>query len=157
MLVSISLLFPCLIYYCFSSTAQSSSCGPSQLVSSAESSSFLLSQQSSQDWFELNKSPREKLNEALHDLSSKEFGPIASQVSSPWEDLGKSSKYYYIQKAREAVMIVLSVIAPGQEEVLLKNISSLKTDYGPGDHITHQLKEAYYATSDKRPCKILFY
>ena len=47
-------------------------------------------------------------------------------------------------------MIVLSVIAPGQEEVLLKEISSLKTDVGPGDHITHQLKEAYYATSDKR-------
>ena len=40
-------------------------------------------------------------------------------------------------------MIVLSVIAPGQEEVLLKDISSLKTYVGPGDHITHQLKEAY--------------
>nr|XP_022288452.1 uncharacterized protein LOC111100657 [Crassostrea virginica] len=63
-----------------SCSTQSSSCGPSQLVSSAESSLFLLSQQSSQDWFELNKSPREKLNEALHDLSSKEFVPIASQV-----------------------------------------------------------------------------
>ena len=40
-------------------------------------------------------------------------------------------------------MIVLSVIAPGQEAVLLKDIRSLKTDVGPGDHITHQLKEAY--------------
>nr|XP_022312770.1 uncharacterized protein LOC111117830 [Crassostrea virginica] len=69
-----------------SCSTQSSCCGPSQLVSSAESSLFLLSQQSSQDWFELNRSPREKLNEALHDLSSKEFVPIASQVSSPWED-----------------------------------------------------------------------
>nr|XP_022310611.1 uncharacterized protein LOC111115971 [Crassostrea virginica] len=63
-----------------SCSTQSSCCGPSQLVSSAESSLFLLSQQSSQDWFELNKSPREKLNEALHDLSSKEFVPITSQV-----------------------------------------------------------------------------
>ena len=51
-----------------------------------------ISQQSSQDWLELNKSPRETLNEALHDLSSKEFVPIALQVSSPWEDLGKSFK-----------------------------------------------------------------
>ena len=46
-------------------------------------------------------------------------------------------------------MIVLSVIAPRQEEVLLKEISSLKTNVEPGDHITHQLKEAYYVTSDK--------
>ena len=53
-------------------------------------------------------------------------------------------------------MIVLSVIAPGQELVLLKEISSLETDVGPGDHITHQLKEAYYATSDKDGAKFFF-
>ena len=117
---------------------------------SVESSSCALSQQSSQDWFEKNKSPKDKFNEAFQRLTDNQFEPLKSQLNTPWKNLGKSARYYYSNKAKEAVLIVLGIIAPGQEEIVLSEISSKRSTKLDTDEITQQLIEAYHATSDKK-------
>lgn len=77
---------------------------------------------------EQNKTPKEKLNEALLRLSDNKFQPLKSQLTRPWSELAKSAKYYYISKAKEAVMIVLSIIAPGQEDTILSKLSPSSTN-----------------------------
>lgn len=108
---------------------------------------------SSQDWYEQNKTPKEKLNEALLRLSDNKFQPLKSQLTRPWSELAKSAKYmyYYISKAKEAVMIVLSIIAPGQEDTILSKLSPSSTNESDAtDKATQQLIEAYHVTADKK-------
>lgn len=79
------------------------------------------------------------------------FQPLKSQLTRPWSELAKSAKYYYISKAKEAVMIVLSIIAPGQEDTILSKLSPSSTDESDAtDKATQQLIEAYHVTTDKK-------
>ncbi|XP_062609789.1 uncharacterized protein LOC134271605 [Saccostrea cucullata] len=106
---------------------------------------------SSQDWYEKNKTPKEKLNEALQRLAGDQFQPLKSQLTRPWSELAKSAKYYYISKAKEAVMIVLSIIAPGQEDTILAKICPTSENESKEiDKATKQLIDAYHATSDRK-------
>lgn len=79
------------------------------------------------------------------------FQPLKSQLTRPWSELAKSAKYYYISKAKEAVMIVLSIIAPGQEDTILSKLSPSSTNESDAtDKATQQLIEAYHVTADKK-------
>ncbi|XP_061172966.1 uncharacterized protein LOC133182226 [Saccostrea echinata] len=84
-------------------------------------------------------------------FSGNQFQPLKSQLTRPWSELAKSAKYYYISKAKEAVMIVLSIIAPGQENTILAKICQTSENESKEiDKATQQLIEAYHATADKK-------
>lgn len=57
-------------------------------------------------------------------IHSKDFEPLKHQLCHPWPDTGKSSKSCYKKKAREMIFLVFSIIAPGQENVLLNAVQS---------------------------------
>lgn len=84
-------------------------------------------------------------------IIDNKFQPLKSQLTRPWSELAKSAKYYYISKAKEAVMIVLSIIAPGQEDTILSKLSpSFTNESDATDKATQQLIEAYHVTADKK-------
>lgn len=59
---------------------------------------------------------RQKLNEAVHSVSGGRYSPIMSTLDTTWDDVSNTQQCYYIHKAKEAVVNVLSVITPSQEE-----------------------------------------
>ncbi|VDI18965.1 Hypothetical predicted protein [Mytilus galloprovincialis] len=106
-------------------------------------------QNSSQDWYELQKTPREKLNAAMKILSES-FEPITSQLTKKWEETSKSARSYYTKKARECIELVLSIMAPCQEDILLEKIQINSTQEIKLDNMTASVMEAFQNTSDSR-------
>ena len=71
---------------------------------------------------ELQNEGRQKLNDALGNLTGGRFSPILSTLNASWEDISITQQKYYARKAREAVTVSLSVICPGQEKELWNSI-----------------------------------
>ncbi|CAC5384208.1 RNF1_2 [Mytilus coruscus] len=106
-------------------------------------------QNSSQDWYELQKTPREKLKSAMKILSES-FEPITSQLTKKWENTSKSARSYYTRKARECIELVLSIMAPCQEDILLEKIQINSTQEIKKDNMTASVMEAFQNSSDSR-------
>ncbi|VDH99001.1 Hypothetical predicted protein [Mytilus galloprovincialis] len=73
------------------------------------------------DWFHDQLTARDKFNQAMHTIS-KEFTPLRSQLSHDWDIIERRTKNYYLSKAVESINIVVSYIAPGQEDKILPDV-----------------------------------
>ena len=107
------------------------------------------SQESSQDWFQTQMSPREKLNLAMKQLTEN-FQPIECILSKPWNDLSKSSKRYYVNKGMECISVILNILAPGQEDTLLQSIVEDSNMSEEDWKTTKAVIDAYNNVSDTR-------
>ena len=67
---------------------------------------------------------RQKLNEAVHGISGGRYSPVMSTLNTTWEDVSDTQQRYYIRKAKETIATSLSVITPGQEELVWKAIQT---------------------------------
>ncbi|XP_068676859.1 uncharacterized protein [Montipora foliosa] len=63
-------------------------------------------------------SKRRKLDEAVYVISGGRYGPVMSTLNTTWDDVSNTQQRYYICKAIQAVATALSVITPGQEELI---------------------------------------
>nr|XP_022300732.1 uncharacterized protein LOC111108937 [Crassostrea virginica] len=103
-------------------------------------------QESSQDLIESHITPKERLNSAMKILS-KDYEPLKHQLSLSWSSICKRSKLYYMKKAREAIHLVLSIIAPGQESILLNAIQPRTEEV---DSTTKCVVDAYNHAANSR-------
>ncbi|KAK3095239.1 hypothetical protein FSP39_012015 [Pinctada imbricata] len=91
-------------------------------------------------------------------LLSEKFEPLQSQLTRPFESLGKSMKSYYLKKADECVHMVLGIIAPDQESVILSALQSktmkaetdITTLTAETDMTTKSIISAYHNAADGR-------
>ncbi|CAG2238635.1 unnamed protein product [Mytilus edulis] len=83
-------------------------------------------------------------------ILSESFEPITSQLTKKWEETSKSARSYYTKKARECIELVLSIMAPCQEDILLEKIQINSTQEIKLDNMTARVMEAFQNTSDSR-------
>ena len=76
------------------------------------------------DEMEDQNSKRQKLNEAVEDISGGRYSPVMSTLNTTWDDVSYTQQRYYIRKAKETIATSLSVIAPGQEEQMWAALQS---------------------------------
>ncbi|CAH3046708.1 unnamed protein product, partial [Porites lobata] len=76
------------------------------------------------DGMEEQNSKRQKLNEAVHSISSGRHSPVMSSLNTTWDDVSDTQQRYYIRKAKETIVTSLSVITPGQEELVWKALQT---------------------------------
>jgi len=67
---------------------------------------------------------RQKLNEAVSNISSGRYSPVMSTLNTAWDDVSDTQQRYYIRKAKETIASSLSVITPGQEELIWKALQT---------------------------------
>ena len=67
---------------------------------------------------EEQNSKRQKLNETVHCISDGRHSPLMSTLNTTWVDVSDTQQQYYIRKAKETLATALSVITPGQEELV---------------------------------------
>ena len=79
---------------------------------------------------------RDILNHAMLDLTNGSFKPICSTLNAPFSDITESQQNYYIRKAKEVVKETLSVICPGQEQQLWKNLKEKLVVGRVGDSVS---------------------
>ena len=76
------------------------------------------------DEMEEQNSKRQKLNEAVHSISGGRYSPVMSTLNTTWDDVSDTQQRYYIRKAKETIATSLSVITPGQEELVWKALQT---------------------------------
>ena len=76
------------------------------------------------DEMEDQNSKRQKLNEAVEDISGGRYSPVMSTLNTTWDDVSYTQQRYYIRKAKETIATSLSIIAPGQEEQMWAALQS---------------------------------
>ncbi|CAC5384685.1 unnamed protein product [Mytilus coruscus] len=81
---------------------------------------------------------------------AESFEAINSQLTKNWENTSKSARSYYTRKARECIELVLSIMAPCQEDILLEKIQINSTQEIKKDNMTASVMEAFQNTSDSR-------
>jgi len=100
----------------------------SQTVSSqSQSSQFSIPEEEISIWvdeMENQNSKRQKLNEAFGNISDGRYSPVLSTLNTVWDDVSDTQQRYYIRKAKESIVTSLSVIAPGQEELVWKALQT---------------------------------
>ena len=74
------------------------------------------------DEMEEQNNKRQKLNEAVHNISGGRYSPVMSTLNTTWNDVSDTQQRYYIHKAKETITASLSVTAPGQEELVWKEL-----------------------------------
>ena len=72
------------------------------------------------DEMEEQNSKRQKLNKAVHSISGGQYSPVMSTLNTTWDDVSDTQQRYYIHKAKETTATSLSVITPGQKELVWK-------------------------------------
>ncbi|CAC5412485.1 unnamed protein product [Mytilus coruscus] len=100
------------------------------------------------DWFHDQLTARDKFNHALNTIS-QEFTPLRSQLSHDWDILQRRTKNYYLSKAVEIINIVVSYIAPDQEDKILPDvcIKLAPANYIQKDTLIDELIVAYIASN----------
>ena len=76
------------------------------------------------DEMEEQNSKRQKLNEAVHSILGGRYSPVMSTLNTTWDDVSDTQQRYYIRKAKETIATSLSVITPGQEELVWKALQT---------------------------------
>ena len=95
---------------------------------------------------------RQKLNEAVDCISGGRCSPVQSTLNTEWDDVSDTQQRYYMRKAKEVITASLSVIAPGQEEQVWKelqkepllNETSKRKRFDPSTGIVDVLIKAYH-------------
>ncbi|CAC5411470.1 unnamed protein product [Mytilus coruscus] len=100
------------------------------------------------DWFYDELTARDKFNHAMNTIS-QEFTPLRSQPSHDWDILQRRTKNYYLSKAVEIINIVVSYIAPDQEDKILPDVCIKLTsaNYIQKDTLIDELIVAYIASN----------
>jgi len=78
-------------------------------------------------WADEEQRQQEKravFNEAIANITDGRVSPIASNLSSSWENVSSSQKAYYLRKVRQVFSAVLSTIAPDQEDQVFDELKS---------------------------------
>ena len=73
---------------------------------------------------EEQNSKRQKLNKAVHSISGGRYSPVMSTLNTTWDNVSDTEQRYYICKAKETIETSLSVITPGQEELVWKALQT---------------------------------
>ena len=76
------------------------------------------------DEMEEQNSKRQKLKEAVHSISGGRYSPVMSTFNTTWDGVSDTQQRYYIRKAKENIATSLSVITPGQEELVSKALQT---------------------------------
>jgi len=83
-------------------------------------------------WIDEQQREQEKrsvLNEAIANISDGRVSPIESSLQSPWQQISRTQKAYYLRKVRQVFHAVLSTIAPEQEHEIMNELKCcLDTD-----------------------------
>ena len=69
------------------------------------------------DEMEEQNNKRQKLNEAIANISGGRYSPVMSTLNTTWDDVSDTQQRYYIRKAKETIATSLPVITSGQEEL----------------------------------------
>ena len=97
-------------------------------------------------WIDEEQRQEEKrtvLNEAISHITDGRFSPIASSLSSNWENTSSSQKSYYLRKVRQVFSAVLSTIAPDQEDQVFEAL--LRSSGYEIQEKTHDVKENVFS------------
>ena len=89
-------------------------------------------------WVDGDQRQQEKrllLNEAIASISDGKVSPIESVLKSPWQNISRTQKSYYIRKVRQAFQAVLSTVAPEQENEVLKEVLKQCVDAEPENDV----------------------
>ena len=89
-------------------------------------------------WMDGDQRQQEKrllLNEAIANISDGKVSPIASVLNSPWQNISRTQKSYYIRKVRQAFQAVLSTVVPEQENEVLQEVLNQCVDAEPGNDV----------------------
>ena len=106
-------------------TGTASACG---ISSAAEESNGSDAEMEQSIWIDKQEDyKREILNQAIDEISGGRISPIQSTLDSPWGDITQRQRTYYIRKAKEVVNTTLSILTPGQEELLWECLSKQNT------------------------------
>ena len=121
----------------------------SDIVSESETNVFSQSTTAS-NWSDVQKSVREKYNDAMHVLSNGLSEDLGSQVNQPFKDLHYSTRSYYVRHAKAAFELICNIIAPGQSEQLIDEvIDKYRSQTTSGeDSMTSTIIEAYKRATD---------
>ncbi|XP_062612176.1 uncharacterized protein LOC134273964 [Saccostrea cucullata] len=117
----------------------------------SDSESIHLSQSTAtSNWSDMQKSLREKYNDAMQMLTNGQMECLRSQVSQPVQDLQYSTRAYYVHHAKAAFEYICDIIAPGQSQQLLDEV--INSYKGPAviqpDSMTDTVIEAYKKATD---------
>ena len=108
------------------STEVASIGGESQTVSSqSHSSQASIPEEEISIWIngmEEQNNKRQKLNEAIANISGGRYSPVMSTLNTTWDDVSDTQQRYYIRKAKETIATSLPVITPGQDELVWKTL-----------------------------------
>ena len=108
----------------------------SQIYQSSQSSQTSQSSQSSQssipeaeisiwaDEIEAQNQKRVNLTEAIDSITDGRYSPLKSTLNTDWNDVSDTQQRYYVRKAKEAISASLSVLAPGQEELVWRAVQA---------------------------------
>ena len=67
---------------------------------------------------QVQQEKRKVLNDTVQTLTHGQTSPILSTLNTTWDDMSSTQQKSYQRKAKETIMVALSVISPGQEEKL---------------------------------------
>ena len=76
------------------------------------------------DEMEEQNSKRQKLNETVRCISDGRYSPLMSTLNTTWDDVSDTQQRYCVRKAKETIATTLSVITPGQEELVWKALQT---------------------------------
>ena len=76
------------------------------------------------DEMEEQNNKRQKLSDAVHSIWGGRYSPLMSTLNTTWDDVSDTQQRYYIRKVKESIATSLSVIAPGQEELVWKALKA---------------------------------
>ena len=79
------------------------------------------------DEIEAQNQKRANLNEAIDSITDGRYSPVKSTLNTDWNDVSDTQQRYYARKAKEAIAASLSVLAPGQEELVWRAIQNRAT------------------------------
>lgn len=74
------------------------------------------------NWSDMQKSSRERYNDAMQMLTNGHLEFLRSQASQPLQDLQYSTRAYYVRHAGAAFEFICDIIAPGQGQDLLDEV-----------------------------------
>ena len=70
------------------------------------------------------------MNNALTSISEGTFQPFLQYIGYDWNETSEKTKRQYIEKVEEAITLVLSTVAPSQEEPLWQSVNKY--------HLSHE-------------------
>lgn len=122
-------------------------------INMSDSEALHLSQSTAaSNWSDMQKSSRERYNDAMQMLTNGHLEFLRSQASQPLQDLQYSTRAYYVRHAKAAFEFICDIIAPGQGHDLVDEVvcsyRSSSSVVSQQDSMTDTVVEAYKKAAD---------